>query len=404
MQMLTTLAIAIRAILNNRLRSSLTMLGIAIGIAAVIALQAIGEGQKKAQLEIFEKMGANRIMVFPGWGRRGGVSQVSATLKLEDAEAFLDLPQVQRVSPANFVQVRAKYLANSLQTQVIGVLPEYIEVENYTFKYGEMFTASDVTSWGRVCILGHKTATDLFGSRNPVGEEIRLAGKAFRVIGVFNAKGDLGWFNPDEQIVVPLTTNWTKLGASDGVQQITLQARSDADLSAVEDAVRDILRTRHAAYRRNEDLFNVFNAAEMQAQREAASKMISSFLLAVGGIALFIGGVGIMNIMLVTVTERTREIGLRKAIGATPVGIMSQFLTEAIVLCTMAGFLGVAGGVGIAQWMAKSAETLQFPAPIIQQNAIWIAVGVSVTIGLIFGTTPALKASQLDPIRALRHE
>lgn len=380
------------------------MLGIAIGIAAVIALQAIGEGQKAAQLEIFEKMGSNRVMVFPGWGRHRGMQNVSLTLELEDAEAMLELPGIQRASPANFSQCKVKYLANAIDSQVIGALPEYTEVENFKLQYGAMFTASDVTSWARVCILGNKVATDLFGTRDPVGESLKLDGKMFHIAGVFQEKGDLGWFNPDEQIVVPITTNWAKLGANKGVQQITLQAGNGVDSKEIEQSVKDLLMQRHPAYQRNEDLFNVFNAAEMQQQREAASKMISAFLLVVGGIALFIGGVGIMNIMLVTVSERTREIGLRKAIGATPGGIMGQFLTEAILLCTLAGFLGVGAGVGIATWLAKSSEKFDFPTPVIQQEAIWVAVGVSVTIGLIFGTMPAFKASQLDPIRCLRHE
>ena len=270
--------------------------------------------------------------------------------------------------------------------------------------YGSMLTAQDVVGWTRVAVLGSATAEDLYGPRNPVGEELKIDGKLFRVIGVFVSKGAMPWFNPDEQVVVPLTTLWNKLGGDAGVQQMVVQAGNSDDAKTLEEDIDVVLKKQHPAYARNDDLFQVFNAAEMQRQREASSKIISVFLLVVGAIALFIGGIGIMNIMLVTVSERTREIGLRKALGATPNGIMGQFLTEAVMLCVMAGILGVATGVGISVWLAGAAEKMDFPAPVVHREAIYVAVLVATTVGIVFGTTPALKASKMDPIRCLRHE
>jgi len=399
------LRLALRSMIGNPSRTLLTMLGVVVGIAAVISLMAVGEGQKKAQMELYEKLGSNRVTVRRGWSDRRGGGNTDLTLAIAE-DLVKAIPEAQAVSPISDRRARVEYLRANAEIPVIGALPEYFTVENYGILYGRPFNAEEVYSGDRVAVLGWQTNQDLFGGRDPVGESVKINGKAFEVIGVTAEKGAIPWRNLDLQVVIPLITLQRSIDKSDALEQIVLQAKPGTDPKELESSITEFLEERFPAFRMDENLFSIRNQAERQQEQEKAANMIQGFLVVIGGIALFIGGIGIMNIMLVTVSERTTEIGLRKALGATQPVILGQFLLEALLLCLASGITGVGIGLYVIAALTKAAasETAQFPAPILQPDAVLLSVAVSVVVALVFGMLPAIQASQLEPIKALRTE
>ncbi|MEO7995667.1 MAG: ABC transporter permease, partial [bacterium] len=349
--------------------------------------------------------GSNRITIFQPWG--GNRQGASIKLDLETTEALLlGCPAARAVSPLANARGRVAYLRNNQEVPIRGVLPEFFSVENFEIEHGRAIKAQDLLEGARVVVLAFKTANDLFGERDPVGEEVRLNGKAFTVIGTLKEKGALPWQNLDEQVMVPLITLQRSIEKSDSLQRITIQAKPGEDPEALQAQIEEVLQHRFPAFAKNPDLIYIRNQAEQQEEQEKAANLIQGFLIVIGGIALFIGGIGIMNIMLVTVSERTAEIGLRKALGATREEILGQFLIESLVLCLASGALGVGVGVYIIGALAKysQSETAQLPAPILNHDAVLWSVAVSAGIAIVFGLLPAINASRLEPVQALRME
>ena len=411
--------VALRALGANKLRAVLTMLGMVIGVGAVIALMSIGQGMQAGITRQIGSLGTNLLFVTPGATSAGGVRTQAGsaqTLTSEDAEAIAEsVSQVAAVAPE--VSTRAQVVANgqNANTQVTGVTPEYLGVRNWTLAEGDFIAADEVTSKGLVAVLGATTAQNLFGDGDPLGQTVRVNNVNLKVIGVLQAKGSGGFGNSDDVIFVPLTTAQTRLSrtqtASGGktVSQINVQLadQSDATSSA---AVADITALLQERHRKAEPDFTVRSQDDLLATASSISGFITIFLGSVAGISLVVGGIGIMNIMLVSVTERTREIGIRKAIGAKRSDILTQFLIEAVVVSVAGGALGILIGAGGSRLLngirlggfgGPNAQPIQ---TVVAPDAILLAFTVSAAIGLFFGVYPAIKASQLNPIQALRYE
>lgn len=393
---------ALRAIQANKLRSVLTMLGVVIGVGSVIAMIGIGEGTKRKSIENLEVMGSNRITVMPNW-MRGGMSMgsnSSATLKDEDLAALKALPEVQLISGSVRSMKPVKFGNRSTQTQIEGVEPQMKVIANATKMHaGEWFDTEDNLVQAQKAVLGYQVYDTLFQGENPLGATIRIAGQNYEVVGVIAYKGGSGFRNPDDQIYIPLETARKRLLGKTNLDQITIQGISSEVLLITQQKIEDTLaKTRKNAS--GEQLFRVFNQGEMLEQIETQTRLLGFLLAGIASVSLLVGGIGIMNIMLVSVTERTREIGLRKAIGARRESILTQFLLESIVMCTGGGILGIILGVLATNFVAG----LMKVPPTVKPQAILLAFGFSALVGVFFGLYPAIRASQLQPIEALRHE
>jgi putative ABC transport system permease protein len=404
-----TLRIALRALWRNRLRSFLTALGVVIGVGAVIAMVAIGEGAKSRVEEQFASMGSNLLMVMSGssaqGGARGGFGS-SPTLTWDDLRAIrTDVPSVRYAAP----QLRQNILVigddTNWTTTVIGSTDEYFLIRNWSLSSGVPFTQSDVESGAKVAVLGATVAEKLFGrNTDPVGAIVRLRNVPFEVIGVLSAKGQSPMGQDyDDTLIVPSSTFSTKLqgGLKNYINgMITASAVSPEDTVRAERQIAALLRDRHRLQPGTEDDFSVRNMAEMASAQQEGTRTLTTLLASIAAVSLLVGGIGIMNIMLVSVTERTREIGLRIAVGARRRDIMAQFLVEALALSAGGGAIGVALGLLMAARLAA-----QFGWPmLVQPQVVLMAVGVSLVVGIGFGLYPARKASRLDPIEALRFE
>ena len=407
MNPLMTLRIALRALLRNRMRSFLTMLGIIIGVAAVIAMVAIGEGAK-AQVEAsFAAMGTNLLIVMPGATNAGGASGgfgTGPTLTWDDLKAIqTELSSVRAAAPVLRRTVQLVSDEQNWSTSVNGVTPDYFTVRNWAMDKGNTLSQQDVDSATKVVVLGATVASKLFGaSSDPVGQTVRLGNVPFLVVGLATKKGQSTTGQDfDDVAFIPVTTYQRKIQG--GLQkylsgQIYVQAVSD--VTKAEKDVRELLRDRHHLAVNDDDDFSVRNLTEIAGAQAEGKQTLTLLLASVAAVSLLVGGIGIMNIMLVSVTERTREIGVRMALGAKPRHILSQFLVEALTLALFGGLLGVALGVGAAGRIA-----LQFGWPMkIRTDVTLIAVGFSAFVGVVFGLYPARKASKLDPIQALRFE
>lgn len=391
---------------SNKVRSGLTMLGIIIGIASVIAMLSIGQGAK-AQIESnIQSIGSNLLIVMPGAQRGAGVT-VSAgrgsaqTLTLEDATALHGTPGVLAVSPESSRRYQVTAQGKNTNTQVLGTSPAYLSVRNVSLETGAFFTDAQVASKAKVAVLGPTTRTDLFGEgTTPIGERIRVNGIDFTVIGITAAKGGSGFSNQDDTVFVPITTLNAFLTGNDSISTISVQATNAASMTAAQEAVTNVLLERHKIPTPDRADFTILNQSDLVSAASSITDTFTALLASIAGISLLVGGIGIMNMMLTTVTERTREIGLRQAIGAEKTEIVNQFLGEAILLTLMGGAIGIFLGYGISKILSS---LMQMPT-VVSWTSVALAVGVSVGIGLVFGFYPASRAAKLNPIEALRYE
>jgi putative ABC transport system permease protein len=398
----TIIKVALKSLLVNKLRTFLAMLGIIIGVGAVISMLALGAGAKKRVMERIASMGTNLLVVHPGQrGFRGVMSDTSQRLKLEDAKAILEqVPDVYQVAPVVRGNSQLKYLNKNTRSNVIGTSVTYFTVRNFEIDKGRSFTEGEVKRMARVAIVGPTTANNLFEENSPIGEMIKIKGINFRIIGITKSKGSRGRHDPDDQVVIPYTTAMKQLFGLDYLHEIDIQAADNAILDKVQEATTALLRRRHRLFEGMPDDFHVHNQAEIVETASEVSRTFTVLLGSIAGISLLVGGIGIMNIMLVTVTERTREIGVRKAIGAKDRDILLQFLIEAIVLSGLGGIIGVALGIGAAQMIAKWTQFLT----VAKLSSIILALSFSEVVGIFFGYYPARSAALLDPIEALRYE
>ncbi len=397
---------ALGAIRANKLRSALSMLGILIGVTAVIAMLAIGRGAQKSVETQLSSLGSNLIMLMPqaprggGGGARGG-SGTFSRLALDDVSAIKAVhPGVLRAAGEVSGNVQAVYRDKNVNTSVIGAEPVYAEMRNSAPYYGRFFTAAENEAMARVALLGQTVVTNLFGVEDPVGRTVNLDGKKFRVIGVLPRKGSGGFQDQDDRIIVPQKTAMKRLLGRQFLSTVSIEATAADQTDAVMAAVRALMRKRHRLPDYKDDDFTLRNMAEIQSALTGTSKIFSLLLGIVAAISLVVGGIGIMNIMLVSVSERTREIGLRKAIGATRRAVLIQFLVEAAALSTCGGLIGIALGMTIAFVMATFAGW----AAVVTAQSVLLAFFFSAGTGVIFGFWPARKASLLSPIEALRYE
>ena len=398
--------IAVRALANNKLRGFLTMLGIIIGVASVITMLAIGQGSKRSIQAQISEMGSNMIMIHPGADVRGGVRQDASameTLKLQDYEDIVDETRfVSAVSPSVNSSGQAIYGANNAPTTVYGISPDYLEIRRYKVEDGDMFTEQDIQTAAKVCVVGKTVVDNLFpDGSNPVGKVIRFQKLPFRIVGVLESKGynSMG-MDQDDLILAPYTTIQKKVLAITHLRGITCSALKEEYTDQAIDEISEILRRNHKLKGSDDDDFTIRSQQELSTMLTSTTDMMTVLLAAVAGISLLVGGIGIMNIMYVSVTERTREIGLRMSIGAKGIDILAQFLIESILISVTGGLIGVVFGVGAALVVNGVAH---FPI-YIQPWSVVLSFAVCTVTGVFFGWYPAKKAAQLDPIEAIRYE
>jgi putative ABC transport system permease protein len=405
---LASIMIALRAILVNKLRSALTMLGIIIGVGAVIAMIAVGSGAKARIQEQIASMGSNILIVLSGSSTSGGIrfgAGTVPTLKVEDAKAILrEVPNVKHAAPSLPGLAQVVFGNQNWSTMVTGTIPELLQIREWPVASGRPFTQQEVDGAAKVCLLGKTVAENLFGGLDPVGQIVRIKDVPFTVIGVLAPKGQTTFGqDQDDTIYVPLTTAQKRLFGTrfpGMVRFITVQATGPEVMKEVEEQITALLRQRHRIPPNQDNDFSVRNLTEIAASAEQSAQVMSLLLGAIASISLIVGGIGIMNIMLVSVTERTREIGIRIAVGAKGRDILFQFLIESLVLSLIGGILGI--GLGIAGTMVLSSFT-QWPV-LLAPEAIALAFLFAGSVGVFFGFYPARKASLLNPIEALRYE
>jgi putative ABC transport system permease protein len=404
MSLLMTVRIALKALARNKMRTSLTMLGMIIGVGAVITMVAIGTGAQSAIEDQIRGAGTNMITIFPGSANMGGVRQGGGTAQLtpKDADVLRTLPDVEFVSEGTQSRQQVIYGSQNWNTSVVGVNVDYQDVKSWPMKYGTFLSETDVRTGAKVCTLGVNVANALFGEEiDPTGEQIRIRNQIFRVIGVMTLKGaSTGGQNQDDQILAPYTTVQKKLQGNDRLNYILASARSAERMQQAGDQITEAMMGSHGLEPGAEPDFRVQTQDDLVALRTETSRTLTSLLAGIAGVSLVVGGIGIMNIMLVSVTERTREIGLRLAIGAKGSDVLWQFLVEAIVISLVGGAVGIGTGYGLAEGIRYYQEV-----PImVPTEAVATAVLFSGAVGIFFGFYPARKASGLDPIEALRFE
>lgn len=417
MNIIESIRVALDGLAANKLRSVLTMLGIIIGVGAVVALLSIGQGAGAAITSEIQSIGSNLIIVIPGSLERGrgGPAQAlgsAPSLTLEDAYALADprnVPHAAGVAPIFTRRAQVVYGGENVNTEIYGVTPVYQQVRNWKLARGRFITQSDLDTLARVAVLGSLPAEELFHGADPIGEVIRIQKVPFRVVGVLEERGGGGFFGftEDDRILVPITTAQNRLVGARAVRSgerlvnvINVSATSEADIDRAIEEITLTLRRRHNIEFGEEDDFSLFTQQDLLGAFNQITTILTVFLAAIAAISLLVGGIGIMNIMLVSVTERTREIGIRKAVGAKRRDILAQFLIESIVLSVIGGVIGVLLGAGIAQ-IVNSFDVIQ---TVISAQAIALAVGFSIAVGVFFGIYPAWRAAQLNPIEALRYE
>ena len=395
----------LRALATNKVRTALSMLGILIGVAAVVAMLALGRGAQKAIEAQLASLGSNMLMLRPGAVTVGGVAQeagATSRLTVDDAaEIQQHIPGVRHAAPNVTGRVRATYGGKNWNTLVRGAAPEYAEMRASEPQLGRFFTHEEDQRRARVAVIGLTVVRELFGDQNPVGEMIKLNKINFQVIGVLPPKGATGFMDQDDVVVIPVQTAMHRLLGKDYVDYIDIEAATPADLQPVTDATLKYMVTRHRIPpMQQQDAFQIRNLADIQSAFSESSRTMSMLLAAIAAISLLVGGIGIMNIMLVSVTERTREVGLRKAVGARPRDILIQFLVESVVVSVTGGLAGIALGWLITMVLSQLAGW----STSVSAGAIALAFLFSAGIGMVFGIYPARKAARLNPIQALRYE
>ena len=404
-QLLQTALIALRALRRNKMRSMLTALGIIIGVASVVAMVAVGNGAQARITSRVAALGQNLLTVMAGSKKSGGVQSglgSASTITLGDAEAIgREVPDVAAISPEASTTAQAIANGRNWSTTVVGESENYLKIRSWKLAGGSMFNERDVRSAAKVAVIGSKTANELFGPLDPVGQSVRIKGIPFTIIGLLESKGaGMGGANQDDRIIIPYTTAMKRITGERYLRSVNVQIRSSERMEIAQQQITSLMRQRHRLAEGHEDDFNIFNQKEIADTVNSISTVITLLLGSVAGISLVVGGIGIMNIMLVSVTERTREIGIRIAVGAQPGDIRLQFLIEAVTLSLLGGLIGVVAGIGASKLVAVVAS---FNA-VVSVGSIVLAFGVSSIIGIFFGFYPAHKAAGLNPIDALRYE
>jgi putative ABC transport system permease protein len=408
MSVLTTLKLAMRALWRNKVRSMLTMLGIVFGIGAVIAMVAGGQGAQQAVKDVFQSLGTNVLILSNGsqrsFGAAGGAGS-RQSLTWDDLKALEsgEITSIKWIAP--MLQTRTQVAAEEANwnTSVVGTTAVWFRIRNWSAAQGTVFDEDSGASNAKIAVIGKTVATQLYGTANPVGQTIRIAGQPYEVTGVLASKGQGPMGDYDDTLIVPIKTYEQKLekGLAKYIKGQVLVSMTNDDLAARTMAdITALLRDRHKLDAADEDDFRIRNPAEFAQAQQDSTERIATLLAIVAAVSLFVGGIGVMNIMLVSVIERTREIGIRMAVGAKPVDVMTQFLVESLVLAAVGGVLGLALGAGAAKYMAGYfGWPFFFPA-----TTAAIAFGVAGGVGVVFGLYPAIRASRLDPITALRYE
>ena len=392
------------SLIANKMRSILTMLGIIIGVAAVIALVSIGNGVKQDIQNSISSLGSNLLMVMPGASRTPGVRPSAGSmksLKVSDYEAIAKLDGVKAASPMTNGSYVVIYQNKNWTTSVSGVSYNYLDVNNWSMKSGRFLSEKNVQNRERVAVVGKTVVKNLFGDEDPVGAEIRVKNIPFRIIGVLNSKGSGAMGNDqDDMVIIPYTTAMERVEGVDYLRMIYVVGKDENGIDRLQSDIENLLRVRHGIKDTNLDDFNIQNMNSIMETMEETTGTLTLFLGAVAAISLVVGGIGIMNIMLVSVTERTREIGVRKALGATYSVIVTQFLIEAVVISLMGGIIGIILGIGSSKLIGMASGM----STVISVPTIVMSFAFSMAIGLIFGIYPARKAAKLNPIDALHYE
>jgi len=399
-----SLSVALESLVANKMRAALTMLGIIIGVSAVITMLALAGGASGRMMQLIQQMGTNVLVVMSGQSRsgavRGGMGSMQ-TLTLEDAEAIAEkCPTIMKTAPDVQSGAQVKFRNKNTSTTILGTTPDYISIRNYKVAKGRYFRARDVRSMRKVAVIGPTTANNIFGKMSPVGKKISIRGIQFQVIGLLAAKGTGGFGDPDDQIMVPITTAMRRLFGLEYIRTVNVQATSMDQMDAATSQITKLLRKRHRLADGADDDFIVRNQAEIMEMANEMSRTLSLLLGGIASVSLIVGGIGVMNIMLVSVTERTREIGIRKALGARRRDIQWQFLVEALVLAMTGGTVGILLGM-VASWTIGKFSGLNTAVSV---ASILLSFGFSAMVGIFFGYYPARTASRLDPIESLRYE
>ena len=403
MGILESFANALSALLANKLRSLLTMLGVIIGVGAIITTTSIGEGAKADITERIQTLGANILAVRPGQSmfRGRGSADARKTLTVEDLEALQERGQTfGYVTPEVSSRAQVKFRNKNTNTTIVGTSPAYLVTANFTVEKGRFFTELEIRQRDRVCVLGKSVVDNLFESVEPVGQTVKIKNVGFHVVGVMKEKGASGWRNPDDQVFIPYSTAMKRVFGADYLSSISVQANNDKLIEAAETELIELIRKQHEIPVNKEPDFHIRNQAEFMETLEESSQTFTNMILGIAVVSLVVGGIGIMNIMLVSVTERTKEIGLRKAVGAQRIDILAQFLVESTTLAVVGGILGIGVGIVGAEgvpsiWGWRTEVSVMYAV---------VSFVVSAFVGVFFGAYPAWKAAKLHPIDALRHE
>ena len=406
MDLLNTLRIALRALQRNKMRSTLTMLGIIIGVGAVITVVGLGQGASEESQRQLAAMGSNMLFVGSGSPNRGGVHMGMGNTK---SLVYADVPAIVRecaavkqAAPGVGTTAQVVFANQNWGTRITGSTPEYFEVREWPTSSGTIFTQQDVDVAADVAVIGETVRKNVFGATNPLGQTLRIKGLPFKVVGVLAPKGTSAAMGDDQDdiIIIPYTTHQKKLTGDTWLRYIMVSAKSKELSYVAQKQITELLRDRHRIRPEQDDDFFVRNLADLAELRDQQARVMTLLLTSIASVALLVGGIGIMNIMLVSVTERTREIGIRMAIGATETDVQKQFLSEAVMLSVLGGIIGIVGGVVASQVIVSVFEWPVQISPV----AVVVAVVFSMAVGVFFGFYPARKAAQLDPIEALRYE